>query len=299
MFQQHLGRNSGPIHCHQWYFLSATMGSCKNTGSISEKTAGPFRTTGRIFGSNDGPILGFQQHLGRIGGPLHDHWQVLSAATMGPYECFGSILGRIVGPFIAVGGIFASNNGLMHGYREISERTVGPFRIISRIFGNNNGPIPEYRQHLSEELLDLFVTISSSFGSKMGLCKCFGSISGRTVGPFIAIGGIFGSNNRLMQGYREHLSESSRTISRIFGRNDGPILGYRQHLLGEVVGLFVSISRFIRQQRWAHMSASAASLDEQQAHALPSVVFFVSNNGPIQVYWEHLGTNSRTIQNHQ
>src|ERR1700761_3781037 len=56
------------------------MGSCKNTGSISEKTAGPFRTTGRIFCSNDGPILGFWQHLGRIGGPLRDHRQVLSAA---------------------------------------------------------------------------------------------------------------------------------------------------------------------------------------------------------------------------
>src|ERR1700761_1041528 len=204
---------------------------------------------------------------------------------MSPYKCFGSILGRTVGPFIAIGGIFASNNGLMHGYREISERTVGPFRIISRIFGSNNGPIPEYRQHLSEELLELFVTISSSFSSKMGLCECFGSISGRTVGPFIAISGIFGSNNRLMQVYREHLSESSRTISRIFGRNDGPILGYRQHLPGEVVGLFVSISGFIRQQRWAHMSASAASLDEQRAHALPSVVFFASNNGPIQVQY--------------
>jgi hypothetical protein len=207
---------------------------------------------------------------------------------------------------------------------------VGPFIAIGSIFGSKYGPIPEHRWHLSEELLGLFMTAGRFFrqqpwahtsasaasleeqwahslplvvfsAATMGPSQSISSISQEKWWASLSIGRFF----RQQPWARTSASAASLDEQRAHSL---PLVVFSAATTGpsqsigsisqETWWASLSIGRFFRQQRWARMSALAASQDEQRAHSLPSVVFFVSNNGPIQAYREHLGTNSRTIQNH-
>ena len=119
-----------------------------------------------------GLIPAYCQHLKRGSEPSLGHWQVLSAATIGPYKCFSSNDGPIralwqqqwahmsasatswedLWTHSLPSVIFLSATmGSCKDTRSISEKTAGPFRIISRTFGSNDGPIPGYQQHLTGE----------------------------------------------------------------------------------------------------------------------------------------------------
>ena len=165
MLWQHLGRISGPIYCHRWYFcqqqwaharilgafqrkqqghsgssvelLVAMMGPSQGISSISqEKQLASLSPSADSFSSNNRPMQVLWQHLRSSSEPIHCHWWYF---------------------------FFGSNNGLMQGYQEHLRETAGPFSATGRIFGSNDGPIPGYRQHLSGEVAGLFVTIGRFF----------------------------------------------------------------------------------------------------------------------------------------
>ena len=59
----------------------------------------------------------------------------------------------------------------------------------------------------------------------------------------------------------------------------------------EVVSLLLIIGRFFRQQQWAHIIASVAMMGPYKC--------FGSNDGPIQVLWQHLRRISGPIPCHR
>jgi hypothetical protein len=105
-YQQHLPGEVVGLFVHRQVLSAATMGPYECFGSISGRTAGPFIAIGGIFCQQQWAHTSIP---GASRNKQQDHSEPLvefSAATMGPYESFGSILGGAVGPFVTIDGIF-------------------------------------------------------------------------------------------------------------------------------------------------------------------------------------------------
>ena len=83
-------RNCGPIQGYQQYVLGEALGPFMTIGSILQlQQWAHMRPMAAFLQSNVGPF----KAIGNISniGPIHDHWQYSSVATVGPYETIASI----------------------------------------------------------------------------------------------------------------------------------------------------------------------------------------------------------------
>ena len=96
---------------------------------------------------------------------------------------------------------------------------------------------------------------------------------GETLGPLMAIGNVFSSNNEPIQGHQQQEWPHPRVLSVSLIRNSRPIHDHQQYICAAPTGPHECIGSICWRSQLAHSCSSAEILGH--------------NNGPIQRYRQH------------